>query len=51
MRKTCKQASDMWKTGELYNVLPNEMSDVVHGRRFRTWHDVVGKASPEQAAE
>lgn len=49
VRKACRAESDVWKTGELYEVYPDVVNDVTQARQFRSRHDIVGKATPAQA--
>ena len=51
VRKETRKSSDFWKTGALYNKVPTTSSDVVHGRRFYTWFEVCGKATPDQVRD
>ena len=49
MRKLTIEASDRWKTGELYRSRPAIMTDLTDGTRFLDWQAVCGKATPGEA--
>ena len=51
VRRHVLEASDEWKTGDLFEVKPGVYSDLTHGRRFRSRHDICGKATPEQSSD
>ena len=51
VRKMAIAASEQWKTGEMYNVMPQRYSDLTDGSRFRGWEGVCGKATPDEALD
>ena len=51
VRRMTIQASEKWKTGELYGTRPPVLSDLVHGTRFLDWHEVCGKATESEVQD
>ena len=47
-RKAVVAASEQWKTGDLFQKIPQVLHDLTDGTRFRNWEAVCGKASPAE---
>jgi hypothetical protein len=47
IRQAVIKSSEEWKTGDLYNQVPEVYGDVIHGSRFRS-SDMCKKATPSQ---
>ena len=44
-RREAIKSSEIWKSGKLFNILPDTMTDVTHGRQFRENPLICGEAS------
>ena len=51
VRKLTIEASETWKTGELFQTRPTVQTDLTHGTRFLDWRAVCGKATAAEARD